>query len=175
MLGAMEAGMSWPRRIVGGAAGGARPAGGTERHSCGQCPRPPRRGPATVARWGLISSFESRGGNRAAPGPPPSPEWRGRPQRRAHPGNRHHTGMGDTGRRDRGRDRGLEGQRDRGMQLPPSHAGRVKAHTCSSGLLLSPPEEEEEGRPSAPCTPGEAAAALSPPQRRGHPHWGQPA
>lgn len=131
------AGFSRLRHIVGGTAGGARPASGTERHSCGQCPRPPCRGPAAAARWGLISSFESRGGNRAAPGPPLSPEWRGRPQRSAHPGNRHRTGVGDTGRRDRGRDRGLEGLRDRGMQFPPSHCSHgTAAHPGSPVLWL---------------------------------------
>lgn len=129
------AGLSLLQHIVGGAAGGARPASGTERHSCGQCPRPPRRGPAAAARWGLISSFESRGGNRAAPGPPLSPEWRGRPQRSAHPGNRHRTGVGDTGRRDRGRDRGLEGLRDRGMQLPPSPRSHGTAAHPGSPVL----------------------------------------
>lgn len=175
MLGAMEGGSSWPWRIVGGAAGGARPAGGTERHSCGQCPWPPRRGLATAARWGLISSFESRGGNRAAPGPPPSPEWRGRPQRRAHPGNRHHTGLGDTGRRDRGRDRGLKltpamlagsqpvhalqdccphSQRRKkrgGLQLP-AHLGRLN---MGGSALRPPPTKGRAPWPSAP-TPGPA-------------------
>lgn len=119
-----------------------------------------RRGPATAARWGLISSFESRGGNRAAPGPPPSPEWRGRPQRRAHPGNRHRTRLGDTGRRDRGS--------DRGNPAPPSQAGRAGVHPCSPGLLPSP-EEEEEGRPSAPRMPGDVWQGLSPPAQ---PHKG---
>ena len=65
-----------------------RAPGSAERHSCAQCPRPPRRGQASTARWGLISGFESRGGNRAAPGPPRGPEWRRRPQSCAHPGNR---------------------------------------------------------------------------------------
>lgn len=122
-----------------------------------------RRGPATAARWGLISSFESRGGNRAAPGPPPSPEWRGRPQRRAHPGNRHRTRLGDTGRRDRGRDEG-----DRGIQLPPARlAGLEFIHALQDCCLSQ--KTKRGGFRLAECLGKPGAAGSGPP---GQPHKG---